>query len=107
MEKMEKIKTREQNWKRYIDELSKRVGGNPKTIDELKIKGLLIYRMWYKENLRGYDEIGRMICRRFKMDEKEVKDILAQEKKKYHQRNWRKKLKEKIQTELQGGTKNK
>ncbi len=104
---MEKITTREENWKRYIDELSKRVGGNPKTIDELKTKGLLVYREWYGGNLRGYKVIGKMICKKFKLNREEVKKILEQEKRKYHKRNYRKKLKDKIVIKSQGGIKNK
>ncbi len=107
MEKMEKITTREQNWKRYVDELSQKTKMKVNSLAELKIKGLLVYREWYQGNLRGYDVIGRMICRRFKMDGKEVKGILAQEKRKYHKRNYRKKLKDKIVIESKGGIKNK
>lgn len=92
---MEKITTREQNWKRYVEELSERVGTKPKNLIELQAKGLLVYRIWYEDNLRGYEEIGKMICKKFKLNREEVKEILKKEKRKYYKRNYRKNLKEK------------
>ena len=90
---MEKITTREQNWKRYVNELSKKIKHKTNSLDELKMKGLLVYRIWYSENLRGFPQIGKIICKRFKLNHEEVKDTLKKEKRKYHKRNYRKKLK--------------
>ena len=80
---------------KYVDELSKRIGIKAENLDELKVKGLLVYRLWRQENLRGFSPIGKIICKRFKLIEKEVKWILEKEKRKYYKRNYRKKLKEK------------
>lgn len=87
----------------YVDELSKRVGIKAKSLDELKVKGLLVYRTWTQENLRGFCRgnlsIGKIICKRFKLQEEQVKEILKKEKKKdymkYYMRDYRKKLKKK------------
>lgn len=80
---------------RVVDGYVAEVGTKPKSLDELKAKGLLVYRVWYERNLRGFNEIGNIICKRFKFKEEEVKAILKQEKRKYYKRNYRKELKNK------------
>lgn len=79
----------------YVNELSKRIGIKSTSLVELQTKGLLVYRIWRQENLRGFLPIGKIIFKRFKLTEKEVKDILKKEKQKYYKKTYRKKIKEK------------
>ena len=71
---------------RTVDGYVVEVGTKPTSLAELKAKGLLVYRVWYEKNLRGFDEIGKIICKRFKLKEEEVKKLLKQEKRKYYKR---------------------
>lgn len=58
--------------KKYISELNHQLGGKPKTISELKAKGLLVYKIWRQENLHGHLEIGKLIIIRYKLTDEDM-----------------------------------
>ena len=61
--------------KKYIATLSRRVGTKPKTLDELKAKGLLVYRICRFDNLHGHKLIGKIIMKKYKITDKDIDNL--------------------------------